>query len=211
MVALRLRLESSSFKFTLLTLPSIRFSFCSFVGTAIMNTPVNKVYVIFTQAFFVPSVLAKSPSYKEPFESFVNTFAEEVKAHRQDLTQFLSRGDTPFWDKHLFIPNIGRVSFNLRKNVSGRLLLGYCGLVEDEWFEEGWENDSKHTFTSSKHFLSTLHLPFLVEYKKKVNFIPSFNQFVKIREAQAKFGHYAPKSISQNNRVYLHFYPYGLL
>lgn len=175
-----------------------------------MNTTINSFYAILSQSFFVPSILSDPHSYKEPFKSFINSFKKEVVNNRDNLTKYLSRGEIPFWSNPIFIPNIGKISFDLKKNVPSRLLLGYSPPSDDCWDDFEKANDSKYTYTNSKNFYSTLHLPFLIKYRKKVSLKPSFNEFVKHYEFRTLNKCFSPKQITQNAYVYVHFYPYGL-
>lgn len=173
------------------------------------------IYLIFSQSFFIPQIQENGFSFTEPFQSYIDKFLNEISKNEKGLGQYLSRSKTPFWDKNIFIPNIGELTYNHKKNNTSRLLIGPWDSDIDD-LDNGYREEyvyGNFTFKSSKHFNSIPHLPFLIEYNKKIQATPNISQFLKDRRSNRSNGKIDNSKLifaSQNNRIKIHFYPYGL-
>ncbi len=189
------------------------------------SSKLSDSYIILSKGYFAPQVLENSSPFKEPFQSSLNLFRDAILKYRNDdLPRYLGISNSPFWKKGIFIPNIGEITYNHRKNVTSRLLVG--GTRTDEIYElidylkEISPEDRsrsyksykflsyKFTYPSSTELLGVLHLPLLIGYQKKIETNPELSSYFTKSHNQ-DIDRKKP-SISQQHRVHIHFYPYGL-
>lgn len=168
----------------------------------ITSNKLSDFYIILSKGYFAPQILENSVPFTEPFQSSFDLFNNEILSHKDDLPEYLGSSNSPFWEKSLFIPNVGEVTYNHRKNVISRLLLGGSTDEMDDY------TDYKFTYPSSIELHNVLHLPLLIGYQKKVETNPLLSSYMVNGYNKDKNKKESP--ISQQCRTHIHFYPYGL-
>ncbi len=173
------------------------------MGGRVSAPDIRGIYAIFSKAFFVPAMLEDMEIVREPFRSAIESVHSAL--HRVIETQSL-KPLIDLWEKDYFIPHIGKLEFNTKINIPNRLLLNNRWKDPDD-DDHGWRYLNLHncTYLRSEIFNKVLHNPILVPYKKKIQFAPKIGQFIKnIHRSSPSL------DISQNNRFYIHIYPYGV-
>ncbi len=137
------------------------------------------LYLTLSKCYFVPAVFHSSDALSEPFRSAFTSFQAGISDGVNDLRD--AYPDSGYLPSGLHIPHVGKVTFLPKKNVASRMFLG-CEFNQSRY----------RSYRESPEFRSVLHVPLLVNYRKKVQF--ESNQL----------------GIKTNPiRVYLHIYPAG--
>ncbi len=173
-----------------------------------MSEPdIRGLYVIFSKAIFVPEMFENLTVVSEPFLSAIKA----LHLATQDAQQSKSLHKlNALWDRPYFIPYIGQLEYDLKRNVTSRLLLRkniwHDFDPNDEYCRFSYNSSLDSSYLDSGDFNKILHFPIYVNYKKKILLNPTLSHFHNKQIGQAS----AIQNITQNVKLYIHLYPTGI-